>query len=52
MEKKEVIVGPKYILREKIGSGSFGQIYQGIDKESKHAVAIKLVFHFFVILFV
>ena len=43
MEKAEVLVGPKYIMKQKIGSGSFGQIYSGYDKETMLEVAIKLV---------
>lgn len=42
-----IIIGSRYILGKKIGSGSFGDVYYGIDKEEnakgKHQlVAIKL----------
>eukprot|EP00826_Nyctotherus_ovalis_P001742 TRINITY_DN10304_c0_g1_i10.p1 TRINITY_DN10304_c0_g1~~TRINITY_DN10304_c0_g1_i10.p1 ORF type:complete len:440 (+),score=78.53 TRINITY_DN10304_c0_g1_i10:124-1443(+) len=38
------ICSGKYILGKRIGEGSFGQIYTGINKYTKQMVAIKLVF--------
>ena len=35
-------VGNKYRIGRKIGSGSFGDIYQGTDIQSGESVAIKL----------
>ncbi len=37
------MVGEKFVLKEKIGKGSFGQIYSGYNKETRGLVAIKLV---------
>ncbi|XP_017495042.1 PREDICTED: casein kinase I-like, partial [Rhagoletis zephyria] len=37
-----VYVGKKFRLVRKIGSGSFGQIFQGIDMDTREEVAIKL----------
>ena len=36
------VVKNKYIIKEKIGSGSFGHIYTAISKETGTVVAIKL----------
>ena len=38
-----VLVGPFYKLGERIGSGSFGQIYYGTNTNTGEEVAIKLV---------
>ena len=38
----EVTICEKYKLGKKIGSGSFGDIYLGINKETGEEVAIKL----------
>eukprot|EP01111_Echinosteliopsis_oligospora_P001795 TRINITY_DN1262_c0_g1_i1.p1 TRINITY_DN1262_c0_g1~~TRINITY_DN1262_c0_g1_i1.p1 ORF type:complete len:393 (-),score=99.56 TRINITY_DN1262_c0_g1_i1:408-1586(-) len=32
-----------YIKQERIGKGSFGEVYKGIHKETKEAVAIKII---------
>jgi len=40
----EVYVGEgKYILGRKLGGGSFGEIYLGINKHTREFVAVKLV---------
>ncbi|CDW89928.1 ser thr kinase [Stylonychia lemnae] len=36
-------INNQYILKDRIGAGSFGQIYRGYDQENKRDVAIKLV---------
>lgn len=40
----EIRVGGRYRLGKKVGAGSFGEIYEGIDIFSGAEVAIKLVF--------
>ncbi|KAJ8025709.1 Casein kinase I isoform alpha [Holothuria leucospilota] len=40
--KSEFIVGGKYRLVRKIGSGSFGDIYLGINQQNGEEVAVKL----------
>ena len=42
-ENKEVIVGGKYVVEEKIGKGAFGQVYKGHIKDTEKTVAIKFV---------
>lgn len=42
-EAQVIIVADKYIIEKKIGRGSFGEVYQGYDKNTKERVAIKLV---------
>jgi len=38
--------GGKYILGKKLGGGSFGEIYLGVNKHTKEFIAVKLViFH-------
>ena len=39
---QEIRVGGKFRIRKKIGSGSFGEIYEGINLETNEEVAIKL----------
>jgi len=39
---KEFIVGIKYKLKRKIGSGSFGDIYLAINIQNGEEVAVKL----------
>lgn len=41
--KRKVVVGGNYILKNKLGQGSFGQIYSGYAISSNEEVAIKLV---------
>ncbi|CAH3124061.1 unnamed protein product [Porites evermanni] len=43
--RSEFIVGGKYKLLRKIGSGSFGDIYQGINITNCEEVAVKLEHH-------
>lgn len=38
----DLTVGGKYRIGRKIGSGSFGEIYLGINKQTEEEVAIKL----------
>lgn len=33
----------KYYIYEKIGEGGFGQVYKGMDDETKLAVAVKII---------
>ena len=32
-----------YVKQEKIGKGSFGEVFKGIDKKTKDVVAIKII---------
>ena len=41
--EKEIIIAEKYILGKRLGKGSFGQIFLGINKEDKKYYAIKFV---------
>lgn len=43
MLDEDVIVGGKYLMGRKIGSGSFGSIVLGTDIETAKYVAIKFV---------
>lgn len=43
MLDEDVIVGGKYLMGRKIGSGSFGSILLGTDIETAKFVAIKFV---------
>ena len=45
-----IIVADKYIMQRQIGKGSFGEVYRGFDKDTKEAVAIKIVSNLRVIL--
>jgi serine/threonine protein kinase len=38
----DVRVGSKWILRKRLGSGSFGEIYSGDDMRNKEEIAVKL----------
>ena len=49
MLDEDVIVGGRYLMGRKIGSGSFGSILLGTDVETARFVAIKFVFIAFMI---
>lgn len=38
----EIILGNRYLLKKQIGSGSFGEIFQGVDLQTNQSIAIKL----------
>jgi len=40
--KGSIVIARKYILQDRLGGGSFGQIYSAIDRASKNIVAVKL----------
>lgn len=42
MTSKDFIIGLKYKLKRKIGSGSFGDIYLGINIQNGEEVAVKI----------
>ena len=42
MESGRVRVGGKYIIKKKIGAGSFGDVFIGQNAETNEDVAIKL----------
>lgn len=42
VSSKDFIVGVKYKLKRKIGSGSFGDIYLAINVQNGEEVAVKL----------
>ncbi len=42
-QRASILIGHSYQMGERIGSGSFGQIYAGVDLRSGEEVAIKLV---------
>ena len=46
-EKMEHVIGGKFKLGRKIGSGSFGELYLGVNVQSGEEVAVKLVFDLF-----
>uniref|UniRef100_A0A914ZY42 non-specific serine/threonine protein kinase n=4 Tax=Parascaris univalens TaxID=6257 RepID=A0A914ZY42_PARUN len=39
---KDELIAIRYYVSEKIGQGSFGQVYRGVDKMRERAVAIKV----------
>ena len=39
---QELRIGDKFQMRKKIGSGSFGEIYEGMNLQTHEKVAIKL----------
>ena len=41
--RKEIRVGNKFILKNKLGEGSFGEVYAAICTETGKYVAVKLV---------
>jgi serine/threonine protein kinase len=43
MNQEISVGGGKYLLGKKLGGGSFGEIYLGVNKLSKEFVAVKLV---------
>ena len=38
----DAILGAQFILGKKIGNGAFGTIFEGVQKNTKRKVAIKL----------
>ena len=42
MEARQIRVGNRFILKKRIGGGSFGEIYRGTDSQTNEDVAIKL----------
>ena len=42
LKKSELILGKKYLLKERIGGGSFGQIFYGVNQENEARIAAKL----------
>lgn len=43
MEKKETIVGAKYVVGQRVYKGMFSAVFRGYDNETFAPVAIKLV---------
>ena len=39
---QEIRIGGKFRIKKKIGSGSFGEIYEGQNLQTNESVAIKL----------
>lgn len=39
----DLVIGGKFKLGRKIGSGSFGEIYLGVNVQTQEEVAVKLV---------
>lgn len=42
METRQIRVGNRFILKKRIGGGSFGEIYRGTDTQTNEDVAVKL----------
>jgi len=42
MEARQIRVGNRFLLKKRIGGGSFGEIYRGTDSQTNEDVAIKL----------
>jgi len=42
LKKSDLILGKKYLLKERIGGGSFGQIFYGVNQENDARIAAKL----------
>ena len=42
MTLQSVVVNNRYIIGEKLGSGSFGTIYSAVDNQTNNKVALKL----------
>lgn len=40
---EDILVFNKYLTKTKLGEGSFGKVYSGIDTQTNEEVAIKLV---------
>ena len=38
-----LVCGGRYMITKSIGKGSFGEIFQGVDTQSRKEVAIKMV---------
>jgi casein kinase I family protein HRR25 len=45
-QSDDYLIGGRYCLGNKLGSGSFGEIFLGIDWLTSEKVAIKIVFSF------
>lgn len=41
-----IIVASRFLVERKIGKGSFGEVFMGVDKETGDKVAIKIVQEF------
>ncbi len=44
MAQEIYVGGGKYVLGKKLGGGSFGEIYLGVNKYTREFNAVKLVF--------
>ncbi len=42
LKKSDLILGKKYLLKERVGGGSFGQIFYGVNQENDARIAAKL----------